>query len=69
MVLIVNGERAEVGATRISDLLDELGYRGGEPGGFLAVAVNREVIRRARWPEVELGDGDEVEVVTPRQGG
>ena len=69
MVLIVNGERAEVEATRIPALLDELGYEGGEAGGFLAVAVNREVVRRVRWPEVELNDGDEIEVVTPRQGG
>ena len=65
MVLIVNGERTETGATCIPALLDELGYEGG----FFAVAVNREVVRRARWPEHLLSDGDEVEVVTPRQGG
>lgn len=65
MVLIVNGERQEVGASHIPALLDELGYEGG----FVAVAVNREVVRRARWDEVELREGDEVEVVTPRQGG
>lgn len=65
MVLIVNGERREVGASRIPALLDELGYEDG----FLAVAVNREVVRRVRWGEVELAEGDAVEVVTPRQGG
>ncbi len=65
MVLIVNGERQEVGATRIPALLDELGYEGS----FFAVAVNREVVRRAKWSDVELNEGDEVEVVTPRQGG
>lgn len=65
MVLIVNGERQEVGATRIPALLDELGYEGT----FFAVAINHEVVRRARWPEHELKEGDEVEVVTPRQGG
>ncbi|TDR94666.1 sulfur carrier protein ThiS [Enterovirga rhinocerotis] len=65
MELIVNGERKQVGATRIPALLDELGYEGS----FFAVAVNREVVRRARWSDVELNDGDEVEVVTPRQGG
>lgn len=65
MVLIVNGERTEVGATRIPALLDELGFEGA----FFAVAVNSEVVRRTRWPEVELSEGDEVEVVTPRQGG
>ncbi len=65
MVLIINGERTEVGATRIPTLLDELGYEGA----FLAVAVNQALVRRATWPEVELADGDHVEVVTPRQGG
>lgn len=65
MVLTVNGAEAEVGSTRIPDLLAELGYEGG----FVAVAVNREVVRRTRWDEVLLAPGDEVEVVTPRQGG
>lgn len=65
MVLTVNGETAEFGATRIPDLLAELAYEGT----FFAVAVNREVVRRARWGEVELAPGDEVEIVTPRQGG
>ena len=65
MVLTVNGERTETEMTRIPDLLDELGYEGG----FFAVAVNRTVVRRTRWEETELADGDEVEVVTPRQGG
>ncbi|WP_375461703.1 sulfur carrier protein ThiS [uncultured Enterovirga sp.] len=65
MVLTVNGEPAEVGATRIPDLLAELGYEGT----FFAVAVNQEVVRRARWADIELAEGDAVEVVTPRQGG
>lgn len=65
MVLIVNGERAEVDSTRIPALLQELGFEGA----FYAVAVNQELVRRARWSEVELADGDKVEVVTPRQGG
>lgn len=65
MELIVNGERQEVDASRIPALLKELGYEGG----FFAVAVNREVVRRIRWPETELREGDEVEIVTPRQGG
>ena len=65
MELIVNGERTEVGATRIPALLAELGYEGG----FVAVAVNSEVVRRTRWPDLDLADGDKVEVVTPRQGG
>jgi sulfur carrier protein len=65
MVLTVNGERREVAATNVEALLGELEYEGA----FFAIAVNREVVRRQSWGERELRDGDEVEIVTPRQGG
>ena len=65
MVLTVNGERREVSATNVEALLGELEYEGA----FFAVAVNREVVRRQSWDSRELRDGDEVEIVTPRQGG
>jgi sulfur carrier protein len=65
MVLTVNGEHQEVTATRIPALLDELEYQGE----FLVVAVNHDVVQRRRWDEVELKAGDQIEIVTPRQGG
>lgn len=65
MVLTVNGEPRQVGAATVETLLDELGYEGG----FVAVAINEEVVRRGRWPEQALSEGDRVEIVTPRQGG
>jgi sulfur carrier protein len=65
MVLTVNGERQEVAATTVTALLDELDYEGD----FLVVAVNHDVVKRARWNETPLRDGDRVEIVTPRQGG
>ncbi|MBV9079311.1 MAG: sulfur carrier protein ThiS [Methylobacteriaceae bacterium] len=65
MVLRVNGEPREVRAETVAGLLDELGYEGG----FFAVAVNAAVIRRTTWDEAKLSDGDEIEIVTPRQGG
>jgi sulfur carrier protein len=65
MVLTVNGERQEVAATTVKALLDELAYEGG----FLVVAVNHDVVRRAQWDEAPLREGDQVEIVTPRQGG
>ena len=65
MVLIVNGERREVGSATIPALLDELGYEGG----FFAIAINHEVVPRRRWDDRDLADGDSVEIVTPRQGG
>jgi sulfur carrier protein len=65
VVLIVNGERQEVEATDVATLLRDLGF----DGTFYAVAVNQEVVRRARWGETRLAEGDSVEILTPRQGG
>ena len=65
MVLIVNGEPQEVEAPNVADLLHALGYEGG----FFAVAVNQEVVRRNAWAKARLSEGDTVEILTPRQGG
>ena len=65
MLLIVNGERRQTKATRVDALLAELEYEGTH----LAVAVNYDVIPRARWAETPLNDNDAVEILTPRQGG
>lgn len=65
MFLTVNGERRETQATRVDALLAELEYEGTH----LAVAVNYDVVPRARWAETPLNDNDAVEILTPRQGG
>jgi len=65
MRLIVNGEPIEAKATRVDALLGELDYEGVH----LAVAVNYDVVPRARWAETSLNEGDAVEILTPRQGG
>jgi sulfur carrier protein len=31
--------------------------------------VNYDVVPRARWAETVLKDGDQIEILTPRQGG
>ena len=65
MFLIVNGERRETKATHVDALLAELEYEGTH----LAVAVNYDVVPRARWADTPLNDNDAVEILTPRQGG
>ena len=65
MFLIVNGERRETKATRVDALLAELEY----DGAHLAVAVNYDVVPRAKWSVTPLNDNDAVEILTPRQGG
>ena len=65
MRLTVNGEQKDVAATRIDALLGELEFEGTH----FAIAVNYDVVPKARWGETVLADGDTVEILTPRQGG
>ena len=65
MFLIVNGEARQTEARRIDALLAEMDFADAK----LAIAVNRGVVPRARWAEVELRDGDAIEIISPRQGG
>jgi sulfur carrier protein len=65
IVLTINGERKQIRATTPRGLLAELDMEGE----FFAIAVNRQVMTKARWNESVLRDGDSVEIVTPRQGG
>ena len=68
MIVTVNGERREVapGAT-VASVVELLDVAPGARG--VAVALDGEVVRRARWSETELADGALVEVVAAIQGG
>ncbi|MGK2865694.1 MAG: sulfur carrier protein ThiS [Mycobacterium sp.] len=65
MILLVNGEEAEVpdGIT-VEALVNQLGF----PDKGIAVAVDWEVLPRSSW-HTELTGGARVEVVTAVQGG
>jgi sulfur carrier protein len=65
MRVIINGEAREIASTRIDALLGELDYEGTH----FAVAVNYDVLPKSRWAETQLKNGDEIEIITPRQGG
>jgi len=65
MRVTINGEGAEVRATTLAALLAEMDY----PFTQLAIAVNRKVVPKSRWAETALASGDQVEIITPRQGG
>jgi sulfur carrier protein len=66
MTVVVNGERRElpVGAT-VAELL----ALAGLPATGTAVAVDGEVVPRARHRDTVLADGARVEVLTAVQGG
>ena len=65
MRVIVNGEQREISSARIDALLGELEYEGTH----FAIAVNYDVLPKSRWAETQLKHGDEIEIITPRQGG
>ena len=65
MRVIVNGEQREIAAGSVDALLSELEYEGTH----FAIAVNYDVLPRSRWSQTQLNNGDEIEIITPRQGG
>lgn len=66
MHLVVNGTGREVeGAATIAALLAALGL----PPGSVVVEHNGEVLARAGYAEVALGEGDRVEIVRFVGGG
>jgi len=65
MRVTVNGEPREILSDRVDALLGELDYEGSH----FAIAVNYDVLPKSRWAETPLQAGDEIEIITPRQGG
>jgi sulfur carrier protein len=65
MRVTINGEARDIAATRIDALLNELEYEGSH----FAIALNFDVLPKSRWADTALKSGDEIEIITPRQGG
>ena len=65
MRVTVNGEAREISSDRVDALLGELDYEGNH----FAIALNYDVLPKSKWAETPLKSGDEIEIITPRQGG
>ena len=65
MRVTVNGEQREISSASVDALLGELEYQGTH----FAIALNFDVLPRNRWAQTPLQAGDEIEIITPRQGG
>jgi sulfur carrier protein len=65
MRVIVNGETREIASASVDALLAELEFEGTH----FAIALNFDVVPRSRWADTLLKSGDEIEIITPRQGG
>ncbi len=60
MTLTINGEeRAFESISTLGELISQLGMKSDR----VAVELNRELVRRDRWTNTPLTDGDELEIV------
>ena len=60
MQVELNGEPRELGeGTTLSALIEQLALAPER----VAVELNRDVVRRADWPDTRLAEGDRVEIV------
>jgi sulfur carrier protein len=68
MKLRLNGDVKEFSTVdTIVTLLDELGI--DRDAGGVAIAVNGSVVSKTKWSDINLNDGDEVEIIHAVQGG
>ena len=65
MNIRVNGIDCDVTASDLDALLVELDYADQT----VATALNQTFVRKKDRAETKLAEGDEVEILTPRQGG
>lgn len=65
--LIVNGEACRLAAVTLAELVATRDLPLGGKG--VAVALNREVVPRAAWPQTALKDGDRIEIIRVVVGG
>ena len=67
LAVTVNGRPTRTAATRIDELLAELGFAADGRG--IAVALNGELVPRTAWPVTPVAGDDAVEIVGAVQGG
>ncbi|RVD57517.1 sulfur carrier protein ThiS [Mesorhizobium sp. M2D.F.Ca.ET.185.01.1.1] len=65
MKLIVNGQSHEVAAETLAALLAELDFQGG----WLATALNGDVVPARERDRCQLTEGDRIEILSPMKGG
>jgi sulfur carrier protein len=61
----VNSEKVTAKSEHLSDLLIELGYADA----VVATAVNGDFVTQGNRVNIQINDGDRIEVLAPMQGG
>lgn len=65
MQLMINGEKKEVKARLVSDLLNELNYSPEK----VAVAINSEFVPRSQYNTQLINKNDAIDILSAVQGG
>jgi sulfur carrier protein len=65
MLISLNGKPCDVRADTLAALLAELEYEDA----VVATARNRDFVRRKDRAQTTLVQGDEIEILVPKQGG
>ncbi|HCM84191.1 MAG TPA: sulfur carrier protein ThiS [Alphaproteobacteria bacterium] len=65
MKIIVNGKEMQTNARTLAELVQSLGYAGD----YFAVAQNMTAVPRLHYAETPLHENDDIEILTPMQGG
>jgi len=65
MQLTINGEKKEIKAATVADLLASLGIDSDQ----VAVECNLEIVPKSRWHTAALAGGDAIEIVEFIGGG
>ena len=65
LTIRVNGQQRSTEARTLAELVDEAGFAGVR----VATAVNGDFVPERARVSRELADGDQIEIVSPRQGG
>jgi sulfur carrier protein len=63
--ILINGEPVATQARNLDELCGELGFAGAK----IATAINGSFVAASKRASTELSPTDEIEIVSPRQGG
>jgi sulfur carrier protein len=63
--ILINGEPVATKALNLDELCGELGFAGAK----IATAINGGFVAASKRASTELSPADEIEIVSPRQGG
>jgi sulfur carrier protein len=59
MKIVINGQEQTYAPTTLASLIEQLGMKQDR----VAVELNRNIVPRSQWPETNLAEGDQLEIV------